>query len=326
MRGRRLIPLRISLCIIFAVLGGLSVAYFMGVYPSRALSALSHVEATQIWQLIRNIINSGFFTAITGSLAGAFAGAYGGYLIVEKGRVREELLKDIRNTNATILIAFAICNSLLSLKGQHLKRLKETYDEQRREVVRRCEMLKSGAGRPDTMFEFKADFQTLFLSPLPIDVLQTQVFEKLSPTGQVILLTTTLRQTLHSLDSSIQLRNRIIEGFKGRSPLQQNELMALYFSLPYGGGHVNQEYPTALEAICEQTDDGIFFSKEICAQLAAHGTSIVERFTGRFGKGAPTVAKPDFAKAKANDLMPSDDKYADWTAMFNQRQPTQTAN
>jgi hypothetical protein len=249
MRGGKLIALRISVCIIFAALGGVSIAYFMGIYPGQVVAALSRVEATQIWQLAKNTFNSAFFTAITGSLAGAFAGAYGGYVIVERGRVREELLKEIRNTNAAILIAFSVCNSLLSLKGQHLKRLKETYDGQRREVVRRCELLKSGAGMPDTMFEFSADFQTLFLSPLPLDVLQTQVFEKLSPTGQVILLTTTLRQTIHNLGSSILLRNKIIEGFKIRSPLQQNELITLYFGLPYGGGHVNQEYPTALELI-----------------------------------------------------------------------------
>jgi hypothetical protein len=53
MRGGKLIALRISVCIIFAALGGVSIAYFMGIYPGQVVAALSRVEATQIWQLAK---------------------------------------------------------------------------------------------------------------------------------------------------------------------------------------------------------------------------------------------------------------------------------
>jgi hypothetical protein len=303
----------IALLIIAGMLGLL----WAGV--SHGVDFASYLHATAVkdfWQVSKDFLNSVFFTSIAGALGGAFFGAYGGQRIVERGKVRDQLLVEIRNTNAAIMVAFSICNALLSMKGQHLKRLKETYDEHRREVIRRYEMLKSGAEQPDKIFRFTADFETLFLSPLPLDVLQTQIFEKLSPTGQVILLTTTLRQTIHNLDSSIHLRNSLIEEFKSRSPLPQNELIAHYFGLAYADGHVDQRYPTALEAVSEQADGGIFFSKEICVQLVKHGASIVQRFEARFGKNAPAIAKPDFAKAVANDLMPPDTKYADWMAMF----------
>jgi hypothetical protein len=85
--------------------------------------------ADQLWQSAEGFLNSVFFTSIVGALAGAFAGAYGGQLIVERGRTREQMLAEIRNANAAIMIAYSICNMLLSLKGQHLKPFKETYDK-----------------------------------------------------------------------------------------------------------------------------------------------------------------------------------------------------
>jgi hypothetical protein len=184
-------------------------------------------------------------------------------------------------------------------------------------MVTRTEMLKSGQGKPDTMFEFKADLHTLFLSPLPIGILQTQVFEKLSVTGgQIIPLTTTLTQTIHNLANTIELRNRLIEDFKRSSPMPTNELVVRYFGLPYGGGHVDEQFRSAVDALCAQLDDGIFFSKEICVQLTKHGTSVGDRFRSRFGKGAPGVAKTDFSVPAANGLMPAEEQYAAWRAMF----------
>src|SRR5690349_5606621 len=94
------------------------------------------VVSKNVWHAAEGFLSSVFFTSVVGALAGAFAGAYGGQLIVERGKARDQLLAEIRNTNSAITIAFSVCNTLLSLKGQHLKRLKEEYDDQRREVVR----------------------------------------------------------------------------------------------------------------------------------------------------------------------------------------------
>jgi hypothetical protein len=90
-----------------------------------------HIDLGPLWQPIEAFFNSAFFaalfTAIAGSMAGAFWGAYGGQRIVERGKQREELLTEIRNTNATIMVAVGICNSFLGIKRQNVKPLKDLY-------------------------------------------------------------------------------------------------------------------------------------------------------------------------------------------------------
>jgi hypothetical protein len=110
-----------------------------------------------------------FFTAIIGSLAGAFAGAYGGQWIVAKGREREELLAEIRNTSAATVVAFAICNSILSIKQQHVKRLKDSFDQQKAGFLEHAKKHSLGQIPSDTPFHFIADLQSLFLPPFPLD-------------------------------------------------------------------------------------------------------------------------------------------------------------
>ena len=60
-------------------------------------------------------------------MAGAYAGAHGAKLIADRGKLREQLLIEIRNTNTATLIAVTICNSLLALKEQHIKEIVDTH-------------------------------------------------------------------------------------------------------------------------------------------------------------------------------------------------------
>lgn len=273
-----------------------------------------------LWYDTKDFLNSTFFTAIAGSLAGAFAGAYGAQRIAERGKNREELLKEIHNTNAAIMVAFGICNSLLSLKKQHVKSLKETFDAQKLALQTHVDKQKGGEVDKNTIFKFRADFQTLSLMPLPLDILQNQVFEKLSLTGRPLSLATTLSQTVHSLNVSLEKRNQLIELYKANSPIPDLVLATLYFGLPQNGRHINQDYPACVDAIYSQTDDGIQFSLFLCNDLVEHGELILDRFQKDFGKGAPTINKPDFAKAKNSGLLPNEEDYTDWSKMFVKKQ------
>lgn len=254
-----------------------------------------------------------FFIAIVGSLAGAFAGAYGAQRIIERAKLREDLIKEIRNSNATIMISFAVCNSILGLKKQHVKRIKETFDKQKKDFL---DFQKKREERTvsSSEFYFVADLQTLSLPKLPVEVQQKQVFEKLSIIGRPLSLTTTLTQTIHSFSASLEKRNQLIELFKSVGS-NDPRFVTLYFGLPMNG-HVNKEYPDMVDAIWHQTDDGIYFSKLLCQDLVEYGQSISKQFKRKFGKGSPSVNKPDFSKAENADLMPKDENYSDWTSMF----------
>ncbi len=136
------------------------------------------------------------------------------------------------------MVAFGICNTLLSAKKQHIKSLKEQFEEQKASV--REAMAKQQQGQAGVV-EFHANYLTLPALALPLSTLQTQIFEKLSLHGRPIALVTTLIQSMDGLNVAIKKRNDLIESFKGSS-LPHNQLLALYYGFSFGG-QVNQEYP-----------------------------------------------------------------------------------
>ena len=266
---------------------------------------------TALWLEIKEFSNSVFFTAIAGSLAGAFAGAYGAQRIAEKAKYRDQLLSEIRSTNTAIMVAFGICNSLLSMKKQHAKPLKEEFDTQKTALLDYQHKRNLGLIGEDEQFHYKADFETLSLPPLPVDILQKQVFEKLLLVGRPISLSTTLTQTVHTLSAALEKRNQQIEIYKKKNGATTAE----YFGLLVGG-QINEIYPSLIKIIYDHTDDGIFFSQLLCHDLIEHGNQVVEQFNKNFKKGAPAISKTDFSKSEKLGLMPSADNYADWYTMF----------
>ncbi len=267
-----------------------------------------------VWDTLKNFANSAFTTALIGSLAGAFAGAYAAQRIVERGKRREELLREIRNTNAAIAIAFGICNSLLSLKKQYVKELKIKYDTDRAAAQAFYERFIKGEVPEEELFSFKADLQTLQLTSLPTDILQEVIFERLSLVGRPLNLVMTLAQTARCLDGSIEKRNTLIEKYKTESAEKNPKFPKLYFGLPYSEGHVNLDYPSSVEAIANQTNDGIFFSNLLCKDLSEHGQRLADEYKNMFKNEAPIVSKVDFGPAA--DLLPDEKDYSDWTAAF----------
>lgn len=261
-----------------------------------------------VWKFM----NSSFFLTIVGTFFAAFAGAYGAQKISEKNKNREYCLKEIRNTNAANMVSFGICNSSLSLKSQHVKPLKENYDEQVISFNNYIAGVQQNNHREQRFFEFEADFKTISLLSQPIELLQKQVFEKISVDGRALSLTTTLLSTMQSLNTSIKRRNDLIESYRKISPLPNDVLVKLYFGRPDADGHTDRNYPDSVESIYNLTDDCIFFSNLLCGDLYKHGNSI----KGKYGKNAPLVSEPVFTKAEKANLMPNSDNYADWMNMF----------
>ena len=102
------------------------------------------IDIAALWQSSKDFLNSNFFTAIAGACAGAFAGAYGAQRIVARGKEREELLAEIRNTNAATVVALGVCNTFLAIKKQHVKRLKETFDKQKTDYLGSRSQIQDG--------------------------------------------------------------------------------------------------------------------------------------------------------------------------------------
>src|SRR5690349_16473622 len=93
-----------------------------------ATAILNWIEPWIDWESLKAFANSAFTTSLVGALAGAFAGARAAQVIAERSKLRDEISKQIRDTNAAMVVSFTIANSVLALKKQHVAELKTSYD------------------------------------------------------------------------------------------------------------------------------------------------------------------------------------------------------
>lgn len=216
---------------------------------------------------VKKFFNSNFVTSLVGALAGAGAGALAAQHIVERSKLRDELLREMRNTNAAIALAFSVTNTFLALKHQHVKALKENFDKQRAELEDFKQNLKAGKIAENQAFYFQADLQTLNPQAVPVDTLRTIVFERLSITGRALNLVAAIMQTVQSLEESLSKRNSLIQEYRGLE-MTPEKLAPLYFGFQYELGHLDLSYTMLIDAIYRETDDGIFFSQLLCKDLS----------------------------------------------------------
>ena len=264
------------------------------------------------WQNVAAFLNSNF----TAALAGAFAGALAAQRIGDRAKQRDTLLQEIRSTNAAIVISFTICNAGLSLKKQFVKDIYKTYITKKFELEEFQRRRAASQQSPDLPFEFQADFRTLQMPLVPIDVLRTQVYDSISATGRPLALVAALTGAVASLADTIQKRNALIERFRGLGPAGEAHLPAFYFGLPYGPGHVSTEFSDTVESLHSLTDDVIFFSELLGKDLVAHGNSILEQYRNVAKVKKEKISSVDLTEAREQGLMPDATNYNDWLRGF----------
>ncbi len=257
-------------------------------------------------------LNSQFALTLIGASLAAFAGVYGAHKIIERNKRREEWQRELRITNAAIMVSLEICNSFLSLKKQQVKDLGFQYNCVKNSLVKFQNGLRNGQISPDTVFEFQADFKSMDPMAMPREILVKQVFEQISANARAYTLTNTLIRTVDSLNKLIVRRNELIDTWKRSPEMLGNNLLRFYFGIPDPQGNVDHSYPESIKGICSLTDDCIFFSQLLCTDLVDRG----EQLKKLLGKRAPKVNRPEFSKAVEEGLMPGPEKYEDWTKMF----------
>nr|WP_298163729.1 hypothetical protein [uncultured Pseudomonas sp.] len=263
------------------------------------------------------VVNSAFVIAFIGGLTGAFGGALGAQHIVERSKNREELLRELRNTNAAIMVSFTISNVVLALKKQHVQPMYESFMTEKERLRKFQEEPSTQKSHEKRQYHLTADLRSFPAPITPIETLQELLFHKISAHGRPLALAAVLEQSLIGLKDSITKRDSLAQKFgNGEIP---NELMAQhYFGLPLPNNDINQEYPDLVEAIHSYSDDIIFFSTLLCADLVEHGKRIHKVFTKKFGNNAPNVSTADFASPRKSGLIPSESQYIDWLNGFRE--------
>lgn len=272
-------------------------------------------QACNILDMVGVGLNSNFSTALLGSLAGAFAGAIAAQRIMERSKRRDELLKELRNTNAAIMVSFSICNAALALKKQHVQPLYETFNQEKSALQEFNQQRSSGQRQGNAIYHFQADLKVFEAPTLPMDTLKDLVFNKISAHGRPLSLVSVLDGSANGLRGAIAKRDQLVELIK-KGDISEAELPFYYFGLPLPSGHTNQEYPDLVMAIHSHVNDIAFFSALLCSDLMAHGNRLYDAFKKQIGKGAPNVSSADFSKQRETGLIPPDSEYSDWLKGF----------
>lgn len=268
------------------------------------------------WEGVGNLLNSAFTTSLVGALSGAFAGAWAAQNVAERSKQKDQLLSQIRATNAAISASFVFCNLLIALKRQHVKPLYDTFVAKRAELAEFHKKRRAGEIPADHPFVFTADLRTLQMPLLPVQLIERLVFDKLSVIGRPLALTTSLAGVAATLADLMQRRSALIEGFKQIPPANQGLVAALYFGRSFAEDRVSTEYADTLEGLFNQTDDGIFFSQLLCRDLMKSGENALKEYKRLSKKSVERISTIDFRKASQLGLMPDDSKYQDWLQGF----------
>lgn len=267
-------------------------------------------------------LNSSFPIAFVGGLTGAVGGALGAQYIAERARRREEQLRELRSTNAAIMVSFSICNGALALKNQHVQPMWETFAKDKLALEEFQRRKAAGEVAPGATFDLMADMRSFSAPIMPIDTLKTLVYERISAYGRPLAVVAVLEQSIVGMHEVARKREQLVRTFS--SGAVPKELFPhLYFGLRQKNGDTNQEHPDVVEALHSYVDDVAFFSSLLCADLVKHGTEVRAALVRKSEKNVPRVSTADFSGPKAKGLMPPDAQYKDWISAFQSQESAQ---
>ena len=276
-----------------------------------------HCKMSSLPVVVEHVLrfaNSAFVTSLIGAGAGALAGAYAAQRLVERAAERKELLAEIRNTNAGIMLAFAVWNPAYSLKKQHTKAMCDTYREQYNAAHEYEKKRLSAAVNLGTPPAFMADLRELPLLDPPIAALHSHVYDKVSVTGRPLLVVPTLVHSVSQLAATMTKRNSLI-------PVLQKldgtaAFAARYFGLPVFGGPQDTVYPDTIEGTRVLLDSVMFFCKLLRDDLTEHGREVIAKLAATGCKPLPQLSAPDFEQAEREGLAPDETEFASWRKNF----------
>jgi hypothetical protein len=261
------------------------------------------------------VLDSNFSIALVSGFVGAYAGAAAAQRVIERSKRRDDLTKEMRNTNAAIIVAFSMCNAALALKKQHVKPMHELFHKTKAELEEFLQARASGRIQGTTPYNFTADLRMFPSLEVPLDSLKELVYHRVAAYGRAVALVSVIEQTLVGIRNSILRRDQFVQRVQGGA-IPDEHLVNYYFGRPLPGGSTNQEYPDLVDAIYSYVDDIVFFTALLCSDLMQHGKLVRQEFVEDFGKGAPKISEPDFSGPREKGLMPSDDNYRDWLNAF----------
>jgi hypothetical protein len=235
-----------------------------------------------------------------GPLAGALAGALTAQAIAKRNAKIQRQLDELRATNAAVSATRAIVASIAALKQQHVRPMKETYEEQ----VEARDAAQS-SGHP---FHFSADLETLPPVRTALPMLEKLLYERVSAPAGALGLFAVVSQAIGGINDAIESRNAIINSLRSQTPLPASEFAEIYFGLVNEAGHADLRFPQLIQGLAHNVDCAILYGCVLARELSKHAHSI-----SRKSKELPAGEKAEFMELARAGLIPelsADDRRA----------------
>lgn len=262
-------------------------------------------------------LNSSFAIGLVSAFAGAFAGALGAQRIAERSKSKADLLKELRNTNASITLSVTICNTALALKKQHVTPMATEYAKQKQGALAAIDVAARGEG--PSFYHLTADLKLFPAPQTPIDSIKSILFNNVSVHGRELALLAVLDQSIAEIKDAFLLRKDLTAQLHAIDKDDQ-AFYELYLGLKSQAGQTNELYPDTVGAIVSYTDDIAFFAALLADDLIKHGQKVYQKLKSEFKTFSPKVSTVDFTRPRALGLIPPDSQYADWLQGFTEQE------
>ena len=241
--------------------------------------------------------------------------------IADKTKKKETLLQELRACCHAIEMAHGVGSAHIGLKKQHVKGLKERYDEQRAHVHAIHAANVAGQLPPGAQLHVGLDCELMSAVRTRAAYLETLVLEKLSAPLRPRSLAVVLTRCTEQLNDAIGQRNEVVQ----RLPtMPMEERFARVFGLRLPEGFDNQ-YRDYVDASYQYTDDSIHFSRMICDDLTIYGGRVREAYQKtlkrRERRHVMMVPVVHWTDQEHEGLLPPKENYSSWYTGFLYRVP-----
>jgi hypothetical protein len=251
-----------------------------------------------------------------GTLASAAFGGFAGAWINNRIQNKRTVVEELNAVHAALVLCFSVSNRFILLKCQHVRPMRDRYVQARQEYDEFKERSRTHKGPPRLVYNFRADLQTITPVIAPIQVLERYVFEKISLRSRALAAAVDLVGAIDGLEKAIAHRNNLIAEVRKEGPVQADLLAERYFGLQNASGVTDERFKMNVEAIYNQTDDCIFFSRILADDLLTYGNRLRRKNAWKYRLGIPKLKGVDWSIAKGQGLLPSDEAYVSWLRGF----------
>lgn len=240
-------------------------------------------------------------------LIAAFGTLVGAWL-TGRSQAKRRVVDELKAIHAAYALCFTIANKALSMKRQHVRPMKQLYDD----VV---SIFDAHTENPVGPLMLDLDLRTLSQPSFASDTLERIVFEKCSLGHRGLAAVVSVKDATDDLKFSIDFRNDLIADFKKQLPATEQEKIAFYVGA-YTNDAVDLRFGHNLDALSHQVDDCIFFSMLLADELLAREKKLYARYRWKYRLNVPRQYPADWSLARQEHLIPAKSQYADWLRGF----------